>query len=628
MSLTQAEQEELNQLRQELGYGPLGEPLVGVSTPTYTPEATKKTFKELAADVAPMLGATVAPLFGPSGIAVRAGLSALGAGAGTGVKQGIQTYGLNQPWSPEKMVREYPVEMLTGAGGEIGGQLIGRGVARGVSALRETPLAQRLMGPTTAKAEELATRQEIQQLLQKQGTTLGIQEAAPGSVLAKTTERLARIGPTKAAQAKDIEFKNALTKEVDQLADELTTDVFSREQIGDALKTAKYEGKNALYDSYGTKLEELLTENMGAKVLPTVDMTPLQKAAQDRLNKAAALTKSGKDATQFLGSKGTSEAESIINLKPEMTFAEANEARRLLLQKQRTYDTGTPEYSIIKDAIGQIQTQMDEGAKALSPDLYSKYQSLSSGYKEAIRDLDPKLFVNAANKSAESVADSIIKSKNPSEWKDTQALIARAKMLGVNTTGVTENIQRAYLERTFTDNGLTNIANKLKNDKAFAEQFNAVLPEGVKNRAITIAKAGQILAQRGQGVDLASAAAISGAAGGALGGVLGGADTGNIGGGAALGSLAGLVIAPQIAVRIAYSPRFTKKLLQASSEATKGNTAGALLKISEMYSDMKVSPADMQQKPTPGVQPAQPSTGLTPDEQAELEQLRKEIYTQ
>jgi len=94
MALSQAEQAELERLRSELGYGPLGEPISGVTVPTYSPEETKKTAKELAAEASPMLGAIVAPLFGPANVPIRMGLSALGAGVGTARKQAIDNLAL------------------------------------------------------------------------------------------------------------------------------------------------------------------------------------------------------------------------------------------------------------------------------------------------------------------------------------------------------------------------------------------------------------------------------------------------------------------------------------------------------------------------------------------------------
>lgn len=604
MALTQAEQAELDNLREELGYGPLGEPMAGVPTPTYVPEETKKTAKQIAAEAAPMLGATVAPMFGPASVPVRMGLSALGAGAGTAGKQAIETYGLGLPWTAAKMAVEYPKEMGLGALGEGAGQLIGRGLSK-LGGLFTKP---------AATADELATKQQVQSMLQGQGATMGIQEAAPESTLAKITERISRIGPTKAAAAQDVKFRQALSKEVSDIASSLTDEVLSRSEMGTGLMTVQSEGKTALYDSYGKGLKDIM--DRGGKAI--VDLTPMQASAASERAKASSMLKAGEDPAKILGTKGNAEIDSIMAFKPEMTFEEANEARKLLLKKQRTYDTGTPEYDLIKKAIGDIQTQMDIGATKLSPDLYKDYQTLSASYKQAIKELDPKILANAAIKYPEKVADSLLQAGNVTAWRDTQKLLKQAKSLGVETEGLAENVQRAYLEKTFSDSGLTNVATKLKEDKKFAEQFDAVLPEAVKSRARVVAKAGQILAERGKGVDLQTAAALSSAVGAGAGA----AYTGDIKGGTvgAGAGLATLIIAPKIAARIAYSPIATQRLLQASNEASKGNTAAALVKLSEMYGELKMTPAQIQEASKP-----MSPIPLTSQEQEELQRLRQEL---
>lgn len=617
MALTAAEQAELDSLRSELGFGPLGEPMRGVSTPTYEPEATKKTAAQLGAESLPMLGSVVATTVAPQvGIPARMALSGLGAGVGDVGKQAIETFVLGQQKTMPERLKELATETGLGVAAEGVGQAVGRGLSRAGTALRESSVGQRLFGPSAAQLEDQAAKQEVQRMLQRYQSTLGIQEAAPDSTLFKITERISRIGPTKAAAAKDLEMRNAISSEVSSLADDLTTNVLSREQTGAGLINVQYEGRNALYDDYGKGLEKLFSENIGARILPTVDLMPIQNRAQARLKEATSLLKEGASPAEVIGTKGVSELNSILSFKPEMTFQEANEARKLLLKKQRTLETGTPEYDIIKTAIGDIQKQMDEGAKRLSPDLFKQYQELSGNYKQAIKELDPKILANAASKFPDRVADNILTSKSTSAWKETQQLLNRAKSLGVDTTGLAENIQRAYLEKTFADGGVTNVANRLK-DKATREQFEAVLPQAAQNRAKIIAKAGQILGDRGKAIDLATAATLSSAAGAAAGGLIGGDVTGTSLG--AAGGLTSLILAPKIAARIAYSPTLTNKLLSASTDAGKGNTAAAATKLLEMYRQLR--------EPIEGQSPqaAQPTGGLSSDEEAERQRLRQEL---
>ena len=617
MPLTAAEQAELDSLRSELGFGPLGEPMRGVTTPTYEPEATKKTAAQLGAESLPMLGSVVATTVAPQvGIPARMALSGLGAGVGDVGKQAIETLVLGQQKTVPERLRELATETGLGVAAEGVGQAVGRGLSRAGTALRESNIGQRLFGPSAAQLEDQAAKQEVQRMLQRYQSTLGIQEAAPDSTLFKITERISRIGPTKAAAAKDLEMRNAISSEVSSLADDLTTNVLSREQTGAGLINVQHEGRNALYDDYGKGLEKLFSENIGARILPTVDLMPIQNRAQARLKEATSLLKEGASPAEVIGTKGVSELNSILSFKPEMTFQEANEARKLLLKKQRTLETGTPEYDIIKTAIGDIQKQMDEGAKRLSPDLFKQYQELSSNYKQAIKELDPKILANAASKFPDRVADNILTSKSTSAWKETQQLLNRAKSLGVDTTGLAENIQRAYLEKTFADGGVTNVANRLK-DKATREQFEAVLPQAAQNRAKIIAKAGQILGDRGKAIDLATAATLSSAAGAAAGGLIGGDVTGTSLG--AAGGLTSLILAPKIAAKIAYSPALTNKLLSASTDAGKGNTAAAATKLLEMYRQLR--------EPTEGQAPqaAQPTGGLSADEEAERQRLRQEL---
>lgn len=615
MALTAQEQAELNSLRSEMGFGPLGEPLAGVTSPTYSPESTKKTAMQYGAETLPMVGSIAATALAPEvGIPARIAISGGGAGLGDIAKQAIETYGLGLQKTVPQRLQEVGTETGLGMLGEGAGQVIGRGLSKLGGAVADLPIVRGLFGKSQAQIDDLAAKQEVQQLLKRYNSTLGIQEANPNSTLYKITERISRVGPTKAASAKDLEMKNALSQEVSNLADTLTTDVMSREATGSGLLNAQYEGRNALYTDYGNGLDKLFTENIGAKIIPTVDLAPIQAKAQESLKKASSLLQEGANPAEVIGTKGVGELNSLLAFKPEMTFQEANEARKLLLKKQRTFETGTPEYDIIKTAIGDIQTQMDEGAKRLSPDLFEKYQKLSAGYKQSIQELDPKILANGASKFPDRIADNILTSKSTAAWKETQSMLNRAKALGVDTTGLAENIQRSYLEKTFADGGITNVANRLK-DQATREQFEAVLPQSVRNRAQVVAKAGQILGERGKAIDLATAATLSSVAGGALGSIA----TGDVQGGG-LGAGAGitaLILAPKIAAKIAYSPALTNKLLSASSDAGRGNTAAAAVKLTEMYRELRVpsQPTEQQNQ----------ATTLSPQESTELQRLRQEL---
>lgn len=618
MALTQAEQQELNALRQEMGYGPLGEPLAGTSTPEYSPEQTRKTALEVGAETLPMFGsiaATLIPGVGQLSLPLRMGLSGGGAALGTAGKQAIETFGLNKPVDAARMALEYPKEFLLGAGAEGIGQLVGRGISKGATALRESPMGTRLFGPAISQADELAARQEVQRLLQRQGTTLGIQEAAPESTLFKVTERVSRIGPTKAASAKDIEMKTALSNEVSALADELASTVLSREELGMGLTAAQKQGRSKLYEDYGTNLGNLMDKEGSTPV----SMVSINNVGATAIKQAQEKLTEGASASSLMGASGYKEAQDLLAIKPDLTFQQANEVRSKLLEKQRELEKGTVGYNIVNKAVGEITKAMDAAAEAASPTLKDSYKALNSSYKQAITELDPKLLATAANKYPEKIADNIISSGNVSSWKETQMMLNRAKALGVDTTGLAENIQRAYLEKTFADGGLTNIANKLK-DKATAEQFKTILPEAVQNRAKVIAKAGEMLSQRGKSIDLATAATLSSVLGASAGNVYSG-DSMGAGYGAVAG-LASLVIAPKIAAKIAYSSTATNKLLQASTAASKGNATAAALKLGEMYREIKVSPQELQQLQAG---PQQQSVQLSPQEQQELESLRKEM---
>lgn len=615
MPLTKQEQEELNSLRAELGYGPLGEPIAGVSVPTYTPEETRKTAMQVGAEVLPMagsIGATLLPGVGQLSIPARMLVSGGGAAVGDVGKQAIETFGLGVLKTPIQRAQELATEFGLGAAAEGIGQTVGRGLQKGASALRESSLGQRLFGPVISQADEMAARQEVQRLLQRQGTTLGIQEAEPTSTLFKVTERVSRIGPTKAATAKDVEFKNALSKEVEDLADQITTDVFSRAETGNKILAAQQEGKNLLYTDYGNKLEKIMDK---AGAIP-VNTTGVQNIGKAALAKAQEALQEGTAASSLMGTQGATEAQSLINLRPEISFKTANEVRSKLLEKQREFEKGTVAYNLVREAVTQINNAMDAAAEASSPALKEQYRTLSSSYKQAINELEPRILANGAKKDPEKIADSLVNAKSVTAWKDFQTGLNRAKSLGVDTTGIAENVQRAYLEKTFADKGITNIQERLK-DKAFLEQFNAVLPESVRNRAKTVAKAGAILSERGKSIDLATAAQVAGASSGAIGAYLSGGDatSGFVG---AAGGILGLILAPQIAVKIAYSPALTNKILAASSDITKGNTAAATAKLLEMYRQVKTQPAIQQQT-------MQGTTPLSEKEQQELQQLREEL---
>lgn len=612
MALTAQEQAELDSLRSEMGYGPLGEPIMGVSTPTYSPEETKKTAMQIGAETLPMAGSIAATALAPEvSVPTRMALSGLGAAAGTLGKQAIETFGLQRPWQPGQAIPEIAGQAAMGVAGEGFGQLLGRGLSKAGTAIADLPIVQGLFGKTAGQEADLAAKQEVQRLLQKYNATLGIQEAAPQSTLFKVTERISRIGPTKAASAKDLEVRNAISSEVSNLADELTTNVLSREDIGAGLINAQKEGRTKLYADYGDRLSKLM-DREGS--LP-VDLTAVQNIASSAINKAESALKSGENASRVMGSSGYQEAKDLLALKPQLTFKQADEIRSGLLEKQREMEKGTVAYNIVQKAIGEMNNAIDAAASKASPNIKAEYDLLKSSYRQAVTELDPKLLATAANKYPEKIADNIINNGTPSAWKDTQTMLNRAKALGVDTSGLAENVQRAYLEKTFADGGITNVVNKLK-DKAFAEQFNAVLPEAVKNRAQVIAKAGQLLGERGKAIDLATAATLSSMAGGAVGSIAtGDVQGGGIGAGA---GITALILAPKLAAKIAYSPALTNKLLAASSDAGKGNTTAAALKLAEMYRELRV-PSTQQSS-----QQGQP-TALSPQEETELQKLKQEL---
>jgi hypothetical protein len=478
------------------------------------------------------------------------------------------------------------------------------------TAIGETSLGQRLFGPSASQLEDQAAKQEVQRMLQRYQSTLGIQEAAPQSTLFKVTERISRIGPTKAAAAKDVEMRNALSNEVSSLADEITTNVLSREETGQGIVNAQKEGRNTLYKNYGDKLGELMDKEGGTPV----DMSSVQNIATTAVEKAKSMLQENKSPAALMGTSGLKEANDLLSLKPSLTFKEANEVRSMLLEKQREMEKGTVGYNIVKEAVGAINKAMDQAADVASPTLKDAYRSLSSNYKQAITELDPKILANAANKYPDRLADNILSSKSASAWRDVQTMLNRAKTLGVDTTGLAENVQRAYLEKTFADGGITNVANRLK-DKATREQFDAVLPSAVRNRAQVVAKAGEILGERGKAIDLATAATLSSAAGAAVGGIA----TGDVSGGSlgAAGGITALILAPKIAAKIAYSPALTNKLLSASSDAGKGNTAAAAAKLADMYREVREPAAQIPNQEQP--------TGLSSQEEAERQKLRQEL---
>lgn len=605
MALTAAEQAELDSLRKEIGYDPLGMPIAGVDIPTFSPEVTKRTAMEAASETLPMVGSIAATALAPEvGIPVRMLMSGGGAAAGTAGKQLIETFGLNKPVDAVSMAREYPKEFLFGAGAEGVGQVLGKGFSKGASLLRESALGTKMFGPVISQEAEIAAKQEVQNLLKKYGTTLGIQEASD-AVLPKVVERISRIGPTKAASVADTAMSNAISKEVSSLADELTTSVLSRENIGAGLITAQKEGRSTLYKNYGEALGELM--DVGGAV--PVSMTSVNNIGTAALGGAKEKLVQGASAANIMGTAAETEAKSLLALKPELTFKQANEVRSSLLEKQREMEKGTPAYNIVSRAVEEISKSMDNAAGAASPELLARYKALTSGYKQAITQLDPKILATAANKYPEKIVDNLISAGTTSAWKETQVMLNKAKSLGVDTTGLAENIQRAYLEKTFADSGVTRVANKLK-DKATAEQFGAILPKDVQNRALAIAKAGEILGQRGKSIDLATAATLSGVIGGAAGAAIG--ETGEASGVGVAGGLVTLVIAPKIAAKVAYSSVLTNKLLQSAALADRGNFAASAIKLAEIYRELSKEGGGTPQ-------------GLSPQEKKEMEALKQEI---
>jgi hypothetical protein len=251
---------------------------------------------------------------------------------------------------------------------------------------------------------------------------------------------------------------------------------------GSAFKGAIDKGYLALQAEVDPFYKALSTRGKNV----TVDFSPIKKAAEKELAAAASMSETGK-AASALTEEVANELRMISDLKGSITFDQAHQYRSTLLSRIRELESQevrpTNLLRILKATANQLETKMDDAAKALDPALKQEYDKVSGFYKEAISDLYPQTIIKALRQNPERVGESLFRTGNETEVRDTIKAARRIETLTAKTDNpiksneVLNSMRYGYLNGMLsTFESTVKFANDLDNAK-FARTFTALFPD-------------------------------------------------------------------------------------------------------------------------------------------------------
>jgi hypothetical protein len=449
----------------------------GAAQPAQQPPSLLQQAGSAFVEQLPAIGATVVPVAttlatGGVGLPVALGTAGVGAAAGETLKQMIQGR-----QSPD--IARVGQEAAIGVAGEGFGQALGPLVKSGAN------LVKSVLGvpqQTARQAATLAEREAAQSLLQRRGATLSAGQV--GGSWSQILEGASRAGLGEGAFATNQKaIGQALEAEKQGILELVSSKNIDDVASGQLLKQTLADAG----DTFSAKIAPFYERVLGQKAKGVnVDTKPIADTANKVIKEAKAVSETG-TTPLGLDPDDYSELLKLGDTAASMSFAQAHNLRSSLLRQARIletkYGTGTPLAKTINDAVATLNTQMDDAAKNLNPQLLKEYRAVSAEYKRAMSTLYDDTLVKLLQKNPEKVGDAIGQAGNVTEALKVKQALRFAKEQGAkNTDEIFDNFLSGYLQNSLKGtgdeiSGFVQFGDRLAKDRKFQRTFNAVLAD-------------------------------------------------------------------------------------------------------------------------------------------------------
>lgn len=435
------------------------------------------------------------------------------------------------------------------------------------------------------------------------------------------------------------------------ILDDISRDVYEGFKIGDDFAVAISKGDEALKARVSPFYQQLDEAGKGVQV----NIGPIQSYANQVLSKAEGLNK------LTLADKETKLLTDIAELPNTINFSQAHDLlssfKTRLRDMKKTDTPDTPTLQRLTQVVKNLEGVMDSAGSKLkgtainfdgklaedgAQSLADQYKLYSNFYRESINDLYTDTTARILNNAPEFIGNVVFQNGSVTAFRDLQKSLARAKKLNpeLSVEDTVNSVRRGYLESLLqSGSSFAGLSDKLKNDPKLRATFTNILDKDQQKRVTTLLDAAKFSQETPQSV--APLFVASQQAGAVVQGV------------GALGALAlvfsddaqsfaqenpkwsalglgSILLGPRFIAKAATNPESANVTLGILKKAKNNEPIGKnlLLKTLEVWERAGIEPSDLQAPSADQPQAPQPAIGLTPEEQAELEELEAKYGAQ
>ena len=500
--------------------------------------------------------------------------SALGAGVGRGVQQGV-TDDLSLTGTPTAIIKEVGESLMFDKAGGIIGEYGGKLISLSASKVKD------MFGKGASELEEVDLLRAAQEMMLKHDASL-----TPYSVTGRggVGEAVARGSLTTRGGMVDADISRMEAVKT-ELANTFSTKMSSQE-FGLAFKEI-YKNTDEVVKTFFDKAYKEIDVLAQGVVIPTKALkTKYTKLLLDRKKLGVSEDMLNTLKSQFVGVSGKG-----------LTFAEAKTRSSLLKADLRAEKKKqNPNSSVIdlyKKGIADIEGLMEGAAKNQSPELYKKYRSVSLQYKQATDDLNNDVIQNALLGNASQVAETIFKEGNVEEIQSLYKVLGNIatkynKAEAGNVKKLITEFQNGFIKGAFEN---VRVANTLAEKQGALQKIIKSFDKEKFGRTYAEVFKGEPNRQRHLQVILKASERALDKPQGILTLLLSGKQSAAITSGLADGVGSVLLILPSLILRSVNDPRHVNRLLKLDTEASKvgGVTPQILSKFMQFAEDLDVT---------------------------------------
>lgn len=538
----------------------------------------------------------------PKQLAASAGGAGIGGVLGEQAAEGITTGSLLPPDDMLQLGLKYAAT-----------DAVGNAIFRLGAEVIKIPLSK--LGSHFGAATETEKIRQAQQFLTKDGGTLTGWQAGQGGPLS-AIEGILRGTPTASGifEQQAANTVKALESGRARMLSRASESEFNAEQTGVALKNLADTGANDLYAIVEPFYKQIDSFKVG------VDISPVIKNAQNKLDALSAMTKSGKPSPLATSTGVITELQNVTDLVPNQSFSAIHNTLSGLKSKIRDtsaeFGPNSQQVRVLKDTVKQLEDAMDTTAQKVfggaKGNMFEQYKNVSTFYRENINNLYTDGLAAAMKKNADQVGQVIFSNSTAMNAKDIITSINTVKKLSSNpaeSEAMLDNLRRGFLEKMLgsgelTEVGLRKSISSWESNKVNKEIANALLRpsqyHGVKAFMNAAEHAGKSPSNRfslfatsrqfSAGQQLAT---ILGGAGVAMGGTY--LYSGGLPEALTSAAAAGAVLmTPRILAKVAVNPSHVNRLLNLEGKLNKaGLTGSTVAQLSQVLADAGVAPEDI-----------------------------------